>query len=75
MCFGGALQRILGQVLTAEPRIRPVYLNKLDLQNAYMTLLVIMEKRPVHCLPRPQEKPQQPAADEFSPLPPHGVCI
>ena len=36
--FGGALQRILKQVLTADPRLVPVYLSKVDLMDAYMRL-------------------------------------
>ena len=34
MHFGGALQRILKQVLTANPRLGPVYLGKVDLVDA-----------------------------------------
>ena len=46
MRFGGAPQRILKQVLTADPRLGPVYLNKLDLADAYMRLGVGMEDFP-----------------------------
>ena len=38
MRFGDALQRILKQVLTANPRLGPVYLSKLDLADTYMIL-------------------------------------
>ena len=43
MCFGGALQRIIKQVLTSDPCIRLVYLSKVDLADAYMRLWVKME--------------------------------
>ena len=43
MRFGGALQRILKQVITAGTRLRPVYLSKIDLADAYMRLWVRME--------------------------------
>ena len=43
MCFGGALQRILNKVLTADPRLGPVYLSKVDFLDAYMRLWVRME--------------------------------
>ena len=38
MRFGGALQRILKQVLTADPCIRPVFFSKVDFTDAYMKL-------------------------------------
>ena len=38
MRFGGALLRILKQVLAADPCLGPVYLTKLDLSDAYMSL-------------------------------------
>ena len=40
---GGALQRILGHVLTDDPCLGPVYIIKLDLSDAYMRLWVRME--------------------------------
>ena len=43
MRFGGALQRILRQVLTADPQLGPVYLSKVYLANDYMRLWVSME--------------------------------
>ena len=43
MRFGGALLRILKQVLTSDPRLRPVYLIKVDLADAYMMLWMRME--------------------------------
>ena len=43
MSFGGALLRILKQVLTADPRLGPVYLRKIDLSDTYMRLWVRME--------------------------------
>ena len=43
MRFGGVLQCILQQVLTANPRLGPVYLSKVDLADAYMRLWVRME--------------------------------
>ena len=38
MRFEGALQRILRQVLTNDSRLIPVYLSKVDLEDAYMRL-------------------------------------
>ena len=46
MHFGGALQRILKQVLTADLFLGPVYLIKVDLADAYMKLWVMMEDVP-----------------------------
>ena len=46
MCFGGALHRILKQVLTTNLRLGPVYLSRLDLADAYMRLWVRMEDVP-----------------------------
>ena len=43
MRFRGALQRILKQVLAADPRLGPVYLSKVDLADAYMRFWVRME--------------------------------
>ena len=43
MRFGGAFQRILKQVLTADLHIGPVYLSKIDLTDAYMRLCLRME--------------------------------
>ena len=40
MRFGGALQRILKQVLTADSHLGLVYLSKVDLTDAYMRLWV-----------------------------------
>ena len=46
MRFGGALQRILKQVLTADPRLGPVYISKVDLADSYMRLWESMEDFP-----------------------------
>ena len=46
MRFGGALQRILKQVLTADPCLVTVYLSKVDLADAYIRLWVKMEDFP-----------------------------
>ena len=46
MRFSGALQRILKQVLTVDLRLGPVYLNRIDLVDAYMRLWVRMEDVP-----------------------------
>ena len=43
MRFGGVILRILGEVLTANPCLEPVYISKVDLAYAYMILWVIME--------------------------------
>ena len=40
MRFWGALLRILKQVLTADPRLGPVHLSKVDLADVYMRLWV-----------------------------------
>ena len=42
MRFGGALQRILKQVLTNDPHLGLVYLRKVDLEDTYMRLWVRM---------------------------------
>ena len=42
MRFGGAIQRILNQVLTNNPHLGPVYLSKVDLEDAYTRLWVRM---------------------------------
>ena len=42
MRFRGEIQRIINQVLTADPRLGPVYLIKVNLADAYMRLLVRM---------------------------------
>ena len=46
MIFGGALQRILKQVLTAETCLGPVYLSRVELVDAYMRMWVRMEDVP-----------------------------
>ena len=46
MRLGGALQRILKQVLTTNLHLGPVYLSRLDLADAYMRLWVRMEDVP-----------------------------
>ena len=46
MRFRGALLYILKKILTANPRLGPVYLRKLDLADAYMRLWVRMENVP-----------------------------
>ena len=46
MRFGGALQRILNQVLTTNLRLGPVYLSRVNLADAYMRLWVRMEDVP-----------------------------
>ena len=40
MRFGGALLRILKQVLTIDLRLRPVYPSKVDLAYAYIRFCV-----------------------------------
>ena len=46
MRFGGALLRILKQVLTADPHLETVYLSKVVLSEAYMRFWVRMEDVP-----------------------------
>ena len=53
--FGVALQRILKQVLTAYPRLRPVYLIKVDLADAYMRLWGRMDDVPSFAFPIPKK--------------------
>ena len=43
MCFGGALQRILRQVITIDLRLGLLYLSKVYLVDSYMRLWVRME--------------------------------
>ena len=42
MRFGGALTHIVQRVLTAYPTLGPVYLSKVDLDDAYMHLWLIL---------------------------------
>ena len=42
--FRGALVRILKKVVTADPRLGPVYLSKVHLADAYMSFWVRMEE-------------------------------
>ena len=46
MRFGGALQSILKQLLTANLGLGLVYLSRVDTENAYMRLWVRMEDMP-----------------------------
>ena len=55
--FGGALQRILKQVLNSEPRLGPVHLSKVNLADAYMRLWVRMEEALSVALPIPKKTP------------------
>ena len=55
MRFGGAIQRILKQLLTADPRLGPVYLSKVDLADAYMRLWVSMEDVPTFAVLIPKK--------------------
>ena len=57
MRFGGALHRILKQVLTANPRLCPVYLIKVDLSDMYMRLWVRMEDIPSVAFLIPKKPP------------------
>ena len=43
MRFRGALQHIIGQVLTADPCFGPVYIGKVELAEAYIRLWTWME--------------------------------
>ena len=36
--FGGTLKHVIEHILTAEPRICPIYLSKVDLADVYMHL-------------------------------------
>ena len=57
MRFGGALQRILRQVLTADPRLGPVYLNKVEMLHAYMRLWVRIGDVPSFAFLIPKKTP------------------
>ena len=58
MSFGGALQCILKQVLTADPLLGLVYLGKVDLADAYMRLWVKMEDLPSVAFLTPKKNPR-----------------
>ena len=57
MRFGGALLHILKQVLTADLRLGPVYLSKVELAYDYMRLWVSMEDFPSAALLIPKKSP------------------
>ena len=57
MCFGGVLQRILRQVLPADPSLGPVYLNNVELVHAYMRLWVRMGDVPSFAFLIPKKTP------------------
>ena len=57
MHFRGALQRILKQILTANRHLGPVYLIKVDLADAYMSLWVRMEDVPSIVFHFPKKNP------------------
>ena len=58
MRFGGALLRILKQALTAHPRLGPVYLSKVNLEDTYMRLWVRMEDFPSVAFLVPKKTPR-----------------
>ena len=49
--------RILKNVLTADPRLGPVYLSKVDLADAYMRLWESMEDSPSFAFLTPNKTP------------------
>ena len=57
MRFGGALLRILKQVLTANPCLGPVYLSKVDLSDAYTIFWMSMEDVPSVAFLIPKKNP------------------
>ena len=65
MRFGGALQRILKQVLSSDPRLGLVYLRKVDLADAYMRLWVKMEDVPSVAFLIPKKNPSDTQLVEF----------
>ena len=65
MRFGGELQRILKQVLTTNPHPGTVYLDKVDLANAYIWLWVRMEDYPSITFLIPNKYPCDPQLVEF----------
>ena len=56
MRFGGALQRILKQVLSYDPRLGLVYLRKVDLADTCMRMWVKMEDVPSIAFLIPKKK-------------------
>ena len=54
--FWGAMQCILKQVLSSDPRLGLVYLRKVDLADAYMRLWVKMEDVPSVAFLVPKKK-------------------
>ena len=57
MRCGGVLHRILKQVLTADPRLCPFYIIKVDLDDVYMRLWVRMEDIPSVAFLIPKKPP------------------
>ena len=57
MRFGGVLLRILKQLITTDPRLGPVYLSKLNLEDTYMRLWVRMEDFPSVAFLIPKKTP------------------
>ena len=57
MRFGGALQRILRQVITIDPRLGLVYLSKVDLDDSYMRSWMMMEDVPYIAFLIPKKTP------------------
>ena len=58
MRFGGALLRILKQVVTADPFLGPVYLGKVDLVGSHMRLWVSMKDVPSVAFLIPKNTPR-----------------
>ena len=65
MLFGGVLLRILKQLLTTDPHLGPVYLSKVDLEDAYMMLWVRMEDFPSVAFLIPEKTPSDTQLVEF----------
>ena len=57
MNFGVTLHHIIRRVLMANPRLGPVYLEKVDLADAYMRLWVRLEDTPSVAFLLPRKRP------------------
>ena len=47
MRFGKALYRVIDCIITAPPKLGPTFLNKFDLEDAYMRIWVRLEDIPL----------------------------
>ena len=59
MWFGKALYRVIDCILNALPKLGPTFLNKVDLADAYMLILVLLEDTPSVALLVPKATPDE----------------